>query len=136
MATAMVIDHTDPTAISDRQNINNLIYSVQELDKQYQDGINRKKENETIDTPEKLLSYQNVFWKSYVDRFDTCNQQMLETLGGINDCCKIIWDYNCIANLYNADIMSLGLSDLESRKLTILLGISDLQKFKCDSMII
>lgn len=142
MASISATDRTDQknlTLASDLQNLEDLINSVKKLELKYQDGIDKRTGDEKIDNYEKLLAYQTDFWNSHITCIDGCNQQFLAMHERNADqekacnCCKSIWDFCCMANLYQQNISdSWSATDLESRKLTILLAICDVEKFRCD----
>lgn len=130
---------TDKTADFDLEKINKLITSVESLELEYQKGIENKKGDEKIDNNEKLLQYQTDFWNSHILCIDTCNEEFLKmyengSSGEWTECCKLTWDFCCMHSLYNRNIMKdWPETDLESRKMTILLAIRDMENFRCIS---
>lgn len=137
---ASATNQMDQTAVSDLQNLENLIVSVKSLESQYQKGIDNKKGDEKIDNTDKLMEYQTDFWNSHISCIDSCNQHFMEMHehGSFeaNECCKAIWDFCCLYNLYSRNIFNEWLAtDVESRKLTIFLAICDVEKFRCDKCV-
>lgn len=128
----------DRTRHSDNENVNNLINSVKTLENIFQHGIDIKNDDEKIDTDEKMLSYQSEFWEAHMKCIDSCN----DTYMTINvdaepekalKCCKKIWKFCCMVSMYHKMIHAKWpTTDLESRKLTILLAISDIERFRCE----
>lgn len=132
-------DQKDPTLASDLQNLDNLLNSVEQLELHYQKGIDNQTGDEEINNYEKLFAYQTEFWNSHISCIDSCNQNFLEMHKANAEhekacnCFKSIWNFCCMANLHHRNIMrSWPASDLESRKLTILLAICDIEKFRCN----
>lgn len=128
----------DKTRHSDIENVNNLINSVKTLENMFQHGIDIKKGEQKIDTDEKMRFYQSEFWEAHMKCIDSCN----DTYMSINveaepekaaKCCPKIWKFCCMAAMYHKMIHDNWPStDLESRKLTILLAISDIERFRCE----
>lgn len=128
----------DKTRHSDIENVNNLINSVKTLERVFQHGIDMKNDDEKIDTDEKMLSYQSDFWEAHMKCIDSCN----DTYMSVNvdaepekaaKCCKKIWKFCCMVTRYHKMIHAeWPTTDLESRKLTILLAISDIERFRCE----
>lgn len=128
----------DKTRHSDNENVNNLINSVKSLENIFQHGIDIKNDDEKIDTDEKMMSYQSEFWEAHMKCIDSCN----DTYMSINvdaepekahKCCKKIWKFCCMVTMYDKMIHAeWPTTDLESRKLTILLAISDIERFRCE----
>lgn len=127
----------DQTYTKDMEKIYNLVNDVKSLDVEFQQGIDNKKGDEQIDTDDKLITYQSEFWEAYVKRIESFNDTNVNgdeysAWENSNKCCQMIWNFYTMVKLYNQDIYGNGLmTDLNSRKLTILIAISDLKQFRC-----
>lgn len=106
------------------EKTNQLIASVKLLEKEYE---HFQSDKEIGDDVEKLIEYQNEFWNGHVSRIiDEITQD--ESDGNINDDhCILLWNNCFLTHFYNAKIFD-DWTDLELRKLTILLGIHNLEK--------
>lgn len=123
----------DKTHQSDLEKVYNIRNCVKSLEEHYQNGI----DSEKIEGYEKLIEYQNEFWESHVKCIESCNDNFMtveeHATPITNKCCKAIWNFCCMVNLYNEMIHAdWPTTDVESRKLTILLAICDIENFRCE----
>lgn len=126
----MASSSNDKTQYLDLERVNNLVNCIESLEAAFQKGI----KDGQIDTDEKMISYQNDFWKSHLKCIESCNDTYMTNAQSqnANDCCKKIWDFCCMATLYNQMINGWPNVDLQSRKLTILIAICDIEQFRCE----
>lgn len=101
----------------------NLINSVKSLEKDFEIFLSDKEIGDDVD---KLIEYQNQFWNEKVSRIaDEITQNESDT--HIAEHCRELWDNCFLTSFYNEKIFG-DWSDLELRKLTILIGIHNLKK--------
>lgn len=120
---------------------NNWINGVKSLDAEFRNGIESKKGDERIDNDDKLIMYQNEFWEAHMKCIESCN----DTYMNINEYAawkymkktfQKFWNFFVMVNLYNQDIYDdWPMTDLNSRKLTILIAICDVKQFRCGETI-
>lgn len=127
---------TDQTCQTDRKNLDDLIKATKLFEVEYQKGIENRKNYDKIDSNDKLVEYQTKFWEAHVKCITDCNNTFIEIQRNAVDtaceCCKRIWKFCCMVNLYNQIILGNWLeTDLESRKLSILLAICDIERYRC-----
>ncbi|XP_031627270.1 uncharacterized protein DDB_G0284459-like isoform X2 [Contarinia nasturtii] len=74
------------------------------------------------------------FWHHYVNCIESGNKKFIDNLDDSSDeFCKKICDFNVTVNLYNRDLKDWSETDGKSTRLTVLLGICDLEEFVCDT---
>lgn len=122
---------------SDMELLNELIRSTQSLESIYQNGIANQKGDNKIESLEKLILYQNEFWQSSVNCIESCNKTYWElqkdAVDKAHDICKQMWKFWCKVTLYNEIIFrEWKPMDMDSRKLTILIAISDIEGHRCE----
>lgn len=76
------------------------------------------------------------YWRQHVERFAKENQEFLtnraKSKGEANFCQELIADFICLVELYEQSIMNdLTCKDYQSAKLTILIAITDIRKYRC-----
>lgn len=127
--------------LSDSNRIENLINAIKTLEAEFEAAAPKLDASGIVSSTvtEAKIKFQNDFWESHVKCIDQCNDQFmnLHEKSEINrsTCCETIWDFCCLVNLYNQDILNSQLrTDLELRKLTILLGIEDIKKYCCKEL--
>lgn len=127
----------EQTYTKDMEKIYNLVNDVKSLDVEFQNGIDSKMGDNRIDTDDKLITYQNEFWEAYVKRIGSSNDTNVNgdehsAWDSSNKCCQMIWNFCMMVKLYNQEIYGNGpTTDLNSRKLTILIAIANLKQFRC-----
>lgn len=136
MASISRVHSRDQTRASDMQNLEKLIDEVESLALVYEKGIDRRKNTEKMNTDDELV-YQNEFWRSHVDCIESCNENFMniqmDSVDAARECCKRFWKCCCMVGLYNKSIYSTWpMTDIESRKLTILLAICDIERYRCE----
>lgn len=134
----------DQTHISDLNRVENLINTIKTLEIKFESTAPKLDPSKPRAANfEEIYIFQNNFWESHVKCIDQCNNNFMNIHehSEINrsTCCKDIWDFCCLVNLYNQDIgydskldfSTMKSLDLESRKLTILLAIEEIKKYCC-----
>lgn len=117
--------HPKPLTSSELlETTNQLIASVKTLEKEFENFLSDK---EIGDDVEKLIECQNQFWNESVSRLiDEVTQDEADCVNNV-DRCILLWD-NCFFTRFYNETIFVDWSDLELRKLTILLGIHNLKK--------
>lgn len=133
---------SDTTYQSDFEHLENFYNSIKSLDAEYMEGIANKTGYNKIDTDDKLRKYQTQFWEKHIHSIDLDNQECMKCIkddGSNNtysECCSLVWKLCSMVNLYNDMIFGDWAStDLESRKRTILIAISDISKYRCGKVL-
>lgn len=109
---------------------NKLVTSVKLLQQDYEQFIHDKE----VDDRDKLMECQNQFWKDNLARIQS-NLIQSESDCDAAERCRLLWDNCFLTRYYNQKIFAdWSKSDLELRKLTILLGLFNLKKLTKDQL--
>lgn len=124
----------------DDEKVENLVNRIKTLDTDFRNGMEDKK----IFNDRKMIEYQEKFWSAHAECIEACNGEYLnkhlQMSSESKGCHKLTNKFKCMKKLYDESIFSdkfgyspdqLHPSNMESRKLTIFLGIADLERFKC-----
>lgn len=122
----------DITRLLDIENLHNLINSVKSVEQDFIKFTAQKKDDLQIDEQDKVLNDQNKFWEDNVESCRLCNEEFCKSHENA-DSCEVLWKFHTMVNWYAEEIYRNWLyTDLETRKLTIFLGICDIKKYMCD----
>lgn len=126
--------------VLDEEKVENLVNRIESLNADYKKGIDLKK----IDTDRKMIEYQDKFWNDHVECIEACNGEFLKKYLEVSKesigCDKMIKKLQHMKKLWRESIFNEKFGrtpnqthpcNMESRKLTILLGIADIERYKC-----
>lgn len=124
-------------AQSDEEEIKRIYGSVKQWNEEYGrsvDEIENMNDNEA-------RKQQDAFFDAHVSAFEEENKNFILNIAEISDvkksqCCNCLWNFNSLVSLYKRKILEENWSpkDLKSRKLTILLALDDIDKYRCSHL--
>lgn len=136
MLAMEISSSNDETCQLDLKKLNDLVDRVKKLEAAFEEFA-AKEQSHAKEIENTVKSNAEVdFWYNYVNCIESCNAKFMDNFDDTtnetpDECCKKIWDFCITVKLYNREISDWPPTDLESRKLTILLGICELEQFIC-----